>query len=325
MFTEKFSKLFNCRGKVSFYRLEPSFKCLSGTNLNTNFHQQILENDKFFFNKTTSEKIHRKRGKHKAIAVESHYARKIFESSKDYSKTLAKSLKSKDILCEDEIKQILHKQWISMNNSDLIGNLKLLSRFESDHNVNNLEYVGIFEVLANRCSSFSDDELHEFLKCLESWIPQKEDLIKIYFEKTIDHECMKRFSEWSIDEILLTNDQILKLNLIKSKFIKHSLHKISKKFNQFTCANLVHFAYLLKLSRGTNVDFNNLEYFLEKVIDKLSIDEIGIISLTFFRYETSIKRKSLLFKIIHKLEENIENVHNISLAAILKMLRYMLN
>ncbi|CAK1551761.1 unnamed protein product [Leptosia nina] len=68
-------------------------------------------------------------------------------------------------------------------------------------------------------------------------------------------------------------------------------------------------------------DMHNLELAVEKCFDKFSIDELAIISMGFFKSKVPVRNFNTISRIIDKILENPSAVHEVSLAALLKVIR----
>lgn len=61
------------------------------------------------------------------------------------------------------------------------------------------------------------------------------------------------------------------------------------------------------------------EVAIEKMLDKFSVDEIAIIAMGFFKTQTKVKLETILNRMLELVVENSETIHEITLAAILKV------
>lgn len=68
-----------------------------------------------------------------------------------------------------------------------------------------------------------------------------------------------------------------------------------------------------------NVPFYNLEYQLETCIEDLSIEEIGVAVMGFFKTQNVIHSEKVMNHIINKTINEIKSVPEITLACILKV------
>ncbi|XP_014224204.1 uncharacterized protein LOC106650599 isoform X1 [Trichogramma pretiosum] len=333
MFAKTLTSFLHCNNKDPSVasRLNLFIRCISKTNFDTNLPNiernrstKDIRKSENLSESSISRQAHKKISKH-FKSTEINFARKVLEKSDDYSNSLSTSLTIKQNLSEFEIQEILDKQWQSMSNGEVLQNLESLSNYayKNPNIISVYDEKGVMRILKTRCMLFNDDEFRLFLKNLEQLQGQNKKIIQGTFWRIINAECFKRSSNWTIEEILMMNDQLAKLDLTWVPFYEGSLLKMEANFSKFSPANLVQYAYLIRISsKKINVNFKQFEYHVHKSVDRLTIEEIGIISMAYFRYETSLKHTNLLLHIMTALENNIDSVSEMSLAAILKILRY---
>lgn len=74
----------------------------------------------------------------------------------------------------------------------------------------------------------------------------------------------------------------------------------------------------MNVCRKRSVEFE-FESAVEAKLGSLSVDEMAVISMGFFKSQTKIKLASILNRMLELVIENSENIHEISLASILKV------
>lgn len=253
---------------------------------------------------------------------ENVHAYKIMSNSTAYSNFMSPTLSitPKDLKIES-IESLIEKQWISMGSKEILENFKLLSHYayQNSEDFNHLKYKGIFDILAEKCSEFSDEELIQLLDLLQFW--QNSDISTNNLWMVLDKTCIDRLPRLTTKQIFLISDYIYKMNVIHiSSFIYHGMRKLDAK--QMTPANLVQYAFLMKV-RGPIVGLriNQFEFCVEKNADSFTVEEWSVICMAFFKYQTAIQSRDLLVKIMQKVQSDIDNVTDISLTCILKALR----
>ncbi|XP_018328684.1 uncharacterized protein LOC108739333 isoform X1 [Agrilus planipennis] len=110
--------------------------------------------------------------------------------------------------------------------------------------------------------------------------------------------------------------QVSRISRYNSQFVKY-LHENSSKLNG---THLICTCFYLNLCR--NFEFaKDFESQLEDYIDSFSIDEMAVVSMGFFKSRTPIQSKTILNNFIRKIKRERSKIKDISLSAILKLLR----
>ncbi|NP_001135929.1 FAST kinase domains 5-like [Nasonia vitripennis] len=325
MFAERLSRLINCKEWNVLRKLDSAVRCNSHYSRQDNAFCKFLYKKQILLNNNCLKQWHTTTANITYLPQENIYARSILDSSEAYSHCFATPLPSKKELTDlklDKVNSLMEKSWISMKNEEILKNFELLTYYASQNSesLKLPKYSGIVEVITNRLSSFSDQELQHLLKCLGLWDKRPSDPALRNFWQALDAECVRRLANWSIDEIFLMNDLWFKSRCPRfSNFITKSLTQVNT--YKMTPTNLVQYAYLLKINNKVLLDLSSFEHNVEKCIHQLSIEELGVISMAFFKYEAIIKSKYLLITLMQKLQQNLHTVSDISLSAILKILR----
>ncbi|KAJ8678571.1 hypothetical protein QAD02_014358, partial [Eretmocerus hayati] len=96
-------------------------------------------------------------------------------------------------------------------------------------------------------------------------------------------------------------------------------------FNDMTSSQLIQFAELASQLKTLDINFDCFERNLTKCVNGVTVDELAVIALMFFKHETPIKSDDLLMKIIEALMLNLDIISDKSLSSMLKALRYSNN
>lgn len=67
------------------------------------------------------------------------------------------------------------------------------------------------------------------------------------------------------------------------------------------------------------ISMRDYEYNMEKYITHMTMEEIGIFALAFFKTKTSILNQKLLVYTMNRVVEEIDSIHQITLTAIAKV------
>lgn len=184
----------------------------------------------------------------------------------------------------------------------------------------------VFDTLKKRCHEMDDDQLASVLRNLKHSIVfqtyKRDELTN--FWKELDRLCLKRWKTWPVEKSFYFIDLWYCLDLTKrSDFIFTSLMKYLGKPHKLSPQQVVQLLFYMNVMRHPkNVSFYNLEYQLETCIEDLSIEEIGVAVMGFFKTQNAIHNEKILNYIIDKTVNEIKSVPEITLACILKALRY---
>ncbi|XP_058793809.1 uncharacterized protein LOC131665740 [Phymastichus coffea] len=248
----------------------------------------------------------------------------LLESSEAYSNSVPKPMKFNESLVVDNLEELLSQSWISMSNSDIIDNFERLSHYAFKHKetIEDEKFHGVLEVLKSQFINFSDSDIRHVFKCLQLWNIDKTGSVFTDLWKTFEIEIIKRYSNWTIDEILFTSHLYYKLKISRgSEYTWHSLKKIARKPQNMHYTQLIHLTFLMKMNRKLPLNMYNIEYYVEQQVDKLTLNELGIFALTFSQYDTPIRSSNFIQKFLDKLIAEVDTVNEIYLTSLLNIIR----
>lgn len=217
--------------------------------------------------------------------------------------------------------------WPNKNNAELTNSFKNLAIYCKSKEVviSDTRLDHIVDAVCYRCFNFSDDELENVLYYLgafpETATINDRNFLELW--SAFDDACVARLSNWDIDKLLEIADLWYRLHLSKTiNFTFYMLRKIERKAKKLTPAQLVRVMFHINLFRKSVIDMMNFELNLSNSIENLNIDEIGIISMGFFKTQTKIVNKALISNIYHKTMMEVESINDITFVSVLKNLRY---
>ncbi|KAK2581967.1 hypothetical protein KPH14_002407 [Odynerus spinipes] len=260
----------------------------------------------------------------KHINLENQFARKLFQSSIYYAKTVVSPNRFKVMVTDEEALKILDTDWSKAECHELISAFRKLSYNVSSDTcrIDETKYNNIFITLNNKIPYFDNDMLEEILKCLIPFSERFEQNLKRTF-KLLDIQCERLCLKWSIEKLLLISDIFYCLGIHKdSDFIWKVMRRMNSKLNKLTAKNLIQLLFLVNVTRKSELNMYEVEVRLEQHLDDLSIDELGIAAMGFFKSMTKIRSSIFLRAIISRLICELDKVDTISLAALIKLIRY---
>ncbi|CAH1390571.1 unnamed protein product [Nezara viridula] len=202
---------------------------------------------------------------------------------------------------------------------------ELLSLFETMCHLKNHDFA-VFDALQKKFHEMDDEQLALVLRNLQhSTVFQthkRNELVS--FWKEIDKICLKRCKSWPIEKLFYFIDLWYCLGLTKrSDFVFIYSMKYLSKPHRLSSQQVVQLLFYMNVLRHPkNVSIYNLEYQLERYIEDLSITEIGVAVMGFFKTQNTIHSEKIMNHIIDQTINEIKSVPEITLACILKALRY---
>lgn len=214
-----------------------------------------------------------------------------------------------------------------VTNSQLASQFQTIAHYCRTHQIPISEdrWDGIVDLFLERIESFSDEEIRDTIRILTIFPPAPGVGSRNFLEMwtALDDACLQRLDSWSTEERLLVCDHWYKLNMAKvAKFPLQSTKRIGRNLKRLSPSHLVQTLFYVNMVRKPMVEMFHFEAALEGVIDRLSTDEIAIMSMGFFKTQTRLNIPVVVDKIYERLHKDCLTLPDISLTAILKILRY---
>lgn len=171
----------------------------------------------------------------------------------------------------------------------------------------------------------SDEQLLSALRLL-SQLPTEASVREpnyMHLWNNLDLECCRRVERWSNDELLLVCDAWYTLNLARvCEFVWEALRKLGRKLRRMQSEQLVQAMFYCNVLRRPVFEMFDFEVNLARFVDTMTLQELGVMSMGFFKTQTPIRNPELLDHLYKRLIAEIQTVDDITLVAILKVLRY---
>ncbi|KMQ93667.1 fast kinase domain-containing protein 5 [Lasius niger] len=259
------------------------------------------------------------------ILRENDYAHNLFLNSFHYSTTVMKPITTHAYVTNEEALRFLEQDWSLMTSEEILFAIKKLSYnicLGKNERIDPLKYTNAFNAIC--IEKMTDDDLMIMMRHL---VPFRNPLNYSFYHNfcdRVDRECTKRFSQLSINRMLLLCDVIYQMmQSNKSQYMWYSMRKLGNKPNKLQNARqLVQILFFLNVCRKPPINMYELEYCLERCINDLSINELGIAALGFFKTGTQIRNVNFLIAIMKKIIAEVEIVDSVSIGALLKLIRY---
>ncbi|KAI4502387.1 hypothetical protein M0802_002299 [Mischocyttarus mexicanus] len=258
---------------------------------------------------------------------ENQYARNYLQSSYHYKNTIVPERKWEIIVTDEEAKQLLNKDWSTATVTEIVLALRTLSYHivnKSDHDIDQLpRYDHILNALTANIDNLTLDLLEKVLISLLSFpehLKKTKEFNNLW--KSLDNYCQKQYTNWPIDKMFLIADSFLCLHYKNSDYIWKFLRKMNSKLNKLTAKNVVQLMFIVNIIRQTPLNMYEVECILEQHLDDLTINELGLIAMGFFKSNTKIRDSKLLKAITLRLANDLKSVDNVSLSALFKLIRF---
>ncbi|XP_001656894.2 uncharacterized protein LOC5578310 [Aedes aegypti] len=187
-------------------------------------------------------------------------------------------------------------------------------------------FDGFVEAMVGRMEELTDEEIVETLHLLAEVGPETAAVdTRNYMElwNAADRVCLGRVSRWDTEKLLYMADQWYPLRVAKiGRFVGKAMWKISTRLRKLPRDQLVKTVFYINLTRTPVENMIDIEFNLKNNFFDFEIDDISILCMGFFKTETPIRSVELIERIYQLTIHHAKDVKDISLAAILKLLRY---
>ncbi|KAJ8967049.1 hypothetical protein NQ314_003166 [Rhamnusium bicolor] len=186
----------------------------------------------------------------------------------------------------EEFNNILSQNWRESSATEIVKAFKSVKNYciQNEINISDTRFDNLVDGLMDHCENLTDTEIIELLVCLSEY-PLCDSYTSHNFHDVwscLDDICCWKMLDWNLDKM-------------------------------FIVANIW---YTLRL-----VDFE-YEYALEKQINNMSVDEMAVVAMGYFKTRTKIKLMPILESMAQRVSENSKTIHEISLTAIAKIIRH---
>ncbi|XP_058818306.1 uncharacterized protein LOC131681507 [Topomyia yanbarensis] len=226
---------------------------------------------------------------------------------------------------QPEFQQIT--DWHSLSGQDLLiqfGQVVEICR-QNEICISDRRFDQFVEALVNRIASFSDEQLIESLRLLVELGPTPAVNTRNFLDiwKALDQVCLKRITTWKTDELLHMADQWYPLRLSKiGRFVHKAVWKISTRLRKLNKDQLLRTVFYINLTRTPVENMVDIEISLKQNFFLYGVDDVAVLCMGFFKTETPVRSVELIERIYQLTIQNAKEVKDISLTAILKLLRY---
>lgn len=230
-------------------------------------------------------------------------------------------------LSNERFEEIIRDNWSFKTPQELFSVFAQLGEYccHNKLSISDTMFDNYIDCLTDNIRLASDQELESLFYALNKWPNPSSIRVRNYIEvwTALDDECLKRVRNWSYDQLLSFTALFYLLNVTRvSDFSIKSLQKLSSKAKQLTPCQTVQTLFFIGVLRKQPFDMHNLELHLINNFSKFTIDDLAIMSMGFFKSKTPIRNMALVSQMMNLVKQNAKNIHEVSLAALLKIIRY---
>ncbi|PSN43523.1 hypothetical protein C0J52_22635 [Blattella germanica] len=267
------------------------------------------------------------------VATENTYAYSILRKNEAYSNTLAEEFSVDELekITDEEFSVLTALNWCNESNENILSGLQKMLSYSCKNSldISDERFDNITKALVEKISQLNDEDLCRILMYLNIFPPTPSITSHNFVDlwKAIDKECDARMKNWDRRKLFLVADYWYLLSLTSfSSFMWHAIIRISRKPDKLTPSELVQCMFYINARRRfpDRVSIYDFEFSLERCIDKLNIEELSILAMGFFKSKSAIRNQNLMIEIMRRIIDNMDTIHEISLTALLKLIRYSL-
>lgn len=250
---------------------------------------------------------------------ENEYAHQVMENLSYYSNSLLKFAMEHDSYTTDKFKE-------STNLSAIEKFIQVtLLNFSKGLNLENKEFTSMVQSVCALLPAASHEDVKKTLYYLCLWPPTSHPTTENFklLWNTLDQECVKRIKHWNVSEKLLIGDYWFHLKLSRiTQYNSALIYQLTQDIESLSNPQLVQLMFFINLQRTIPETFLcSVEKKLESIIKSVTLEELGIICLGFFKTQNAISNVNLTESIIKRFMHNVENLNTVTISAILKFLR----
>lgn len=232
---------------------------------------------------------------------------------------------NKTITATDEFNKLLDRDFRKATISDIVNTFKDALHYCIANNVNisDSRFDKLVDGLMDNVERLTSEDLYELLSTLIKY-PTCESYTSHNFHdvwSALDDACYSKISDWSTDELFRFAELWYQLNLGKlSDYTFQMLDRLDRRAQCLSLSKeqIVHMFFYHNICRRKKISFE-LEYALEHYIDEMTVDELAIVAMGYFKSQSKIKPVKVFEAMCTKIIEEHATIHEISLAAIVKV------
>lgn len=254
---------------------------------------------------------------------ENRYAHQILQA-KDQYHVVRRQLDQDDPSQLHSLDVSIDQDYSQFSHQEVLRHLNRVAKFCRNNSVciSDQRFDRFVDHFTHVCFDLDDNSLIEALRIL-AHVPETAGLNTRNFVElwsVLDDACVERILSWDTDTILLVCDHWYLLNLGKvNKFNWQATKKLGRKLRKLETHQLVQAMFYCNLLRSPTVEMIDFEMGMGQRIDEMSLDEVAVMCMGFFKTQTSLKGFDLIGEIYRRLMRDVDSVQDISFVNIIKV------
>lgn len=226
----------------------------------------------------------------------------------------------------EQFEQILDHNFRLASPQKIVETFEIVKNYSIENQLalSDPRFDKLIDGLMDNCEKLTDDELFHLLKNISEYPPCESINSHNYHDlwSCLDDICCWKMGCWDIDKKFAFANIWYKLNLGRvSDYIFEVLDGLPSKSKRLSKKHLLYTYFYVNICRKKQVDFN-FEHALLQQIKKCNIDELGIVSMAYFKSQSKIKLRPILSELVKAAGKHSSTIHEITLTSILKAVRY---
>ncbi|XP_076675959.1 FAST kinase domain-containing protein 5, mitochondrial [Andrena cerasifolii] len=248
----------------------------------------------------------------------------MLKNSMFYRDTVMPTIKTKVHVTPEEIQMLDNKDWSSESSQVVYKALKTLTygHLHGLH-IQQKTFNDILQAFGSKLSELDNTEIQKLMQCLVilNNFLKKSSAYK-EFINSLSAECLKRFFSANWSELLLIIDGFYQMKAWDANYMWRALRKVGGRPYKLSSKQVVQFLFLMSICQVPDINLYELQCRFEESLPDISGNEVGIAARGFFMNEKKIHNKSLMEKMITKVANTCGTMENVTLAAVMKLIRY---
>lgn len=231
---------------------------------------------------------------------------------------------SNPIKTPEEFTQFLDRNWRGCRAPEIVEAFERVKDFcvANQIDLSDRRFDKLVDGLMDHCEKLTDDELLRLLVLLTEYPPCESSTSRNFHDiwSCLDDVCCWKMGAWDYEKMFNFAEIWYKLNLGRfSDFLSEVLDKATNKAHQLSKELVLYTFFYLNVARRKSVPFE-FEHSVANVIQQLTLEELTIVAMGYFKTKTKVKEKPILDAMIKAINENCDSINEISLSAMLKVL-----
>lgn len=220
---------------------------------------------------------------------------------------------------------VFNRNWNDLSTDDILKHLQMIGSYcnRNGITISDERFDKFVDVCTERCFDFTDDQLTKSLQILihhpQTSSHRSRNFVELW--TAFDDACVHRINQWNYDKMLYICDHWHMLNLGRcNTFNWVAGRTIGKKLRKLPVHQMIQLMFYINLKREPFLEMIDFETNLLRSVDELSLNEISIMCMGFFKTQTKFRIPELITRIFDRLIREIDTVQDIPMVCILKVI-----